>query len=123
MINELLGDKAKPLPKEIRTTSLATKTDAEQFIGIYTYGYGQKNIINSKTIEVFVKDKDLYYKTDDTITRGPLMSMHAEKPWFSMRRSPAIWCFNREQKNTLKIFHGARGITEWVKVDAKSKNQ
>lgn len=123
MINELLGDKAKPLPKEIRTTSVATKTDAEQFIGLYTYGYGQKNIINSKTIEVFVKDKDLYYKTDDTITRGPLLSMHAEKPWFSMRRSPAIWCFKCEQKNTLKIFHGERGITEWVKVDTKPEEQ
>jgi hypothetical protein len=123
MINELLGDKAKPLPKEIRTTSVANEIDAEPFIGLYALRNGQENIFNSKTIEVFVKDKDLYYKTDDTITKGPLLSKHAEKPWFSRRRSPATWCFNREQKNTLKIFHGARGITEWVKVDPKTENQ
>ncbi|NVJ87448.1 MAG: hypothetical protein HWE15_14155 [Algoriphagus sp.] len=123
MINELLGDKAKPLPKEIRTTSVANELDAAQFIGRYVFSYGHKNVLNSETIEVFVKDKDLYYKTDDTITRGPLLSMHAEKPWFSMSRSPAIWCFKCEQKNTLKIFHGERGITEWVKVDTKPEEQ
>jgi len=119
MINELLGDKAKPLPKEIRTTSVASEIDSEPFIGRYTYSYGQKNILNSKTIEVFVKDKDLYYKTDDNMTKGPLLSMHAEKPWFARARTHTIFCFNCEQKSTLKIFHNDRGITEWVKVDSK----
>ena len=56
---------------------------------------GQKNILNSKTIEVFVKDKDLYYKTDDNITKGPLLSMHTEKPWFARTRTFNIFCFSK----------------------------
>ena len=123
IINELLGDKAKPLPKEIRTTSVASEIDAEEFIGHYTHSNGQKNIFNSKTIEVFLKDKDLYYKTDDNITKGPLISLHVEKSWFGIERSNTIFYFDRRQKNTLRIFHNDRGITEWVKVDKKTENQ
>ncbi|MEN2284318.1 hypothetical protein AAGF08_19395 [Algoriphagus sp. SE2] len=123
MIDELLGDKARPLPKEIRTTSVASEIDAEQFIGHYTQSYGQKNILNSKTIEVFLKDKDLYYKTDDNITQGPLLSLHAEKPWFAREWTRTIFYFDHAQKNKLKIFHNSRGITEWVKVDTRTKNQ
>jgi hypothetical protein len=122
MINALLGDKAKPLPKEIRATSISGKIDVEPLLGLYVLSNGQKNILNSKTIEVFVKDKDLFYKTDDTMNKGLLNSLNAEKPWFTRERSLMIWCFNREKKNTLKIFHHDRGITEWVKVDTKSEN-
>ena len=115
-INELLGENARPLPKEIRLTSVANPKDAEDFVGIYQFSDGHRNVFNSETIEVYLKDKDLYIKTTD-YEIGPLLQLHVEKPIFSKVRS-SIMRFN-PKKNTIKLYFGSGGINEWTKITSK----
>jgi hypothetical protein len=115
-INELLGENARPLPKVIRLTSLANTKDAEDFVGIYQFSDGHRNILNSQTIEVYLKDKDLYMKTTNN-EWGPLLQLHVEKPLFS-KIYGSIMRFIPE-RNTIKMYFGTGGINEWTKMTPK----
>mgnify|MGYP005994406503 CR=1 FL=1 len=115
-INELLGENARPLPKVIRLTSVVNNKDAEDFIGIYQFSDGHRNVLNSQTIEVYLKDKDLYIKTRDRVI-GPLLQLHIEKPIFSKVRGSFIRFI--PERNTIKMYFGTGGINEWAKMTSK----
>jgi hypothetical protein len=115
-INELLGENARPLPKVIRLTSVANTQDAEDFVGIYQFSDGHRNVLNSETIEVYLKDKDLYIKGTD-FEMGPLLQLHFEKPIFS-KVYGSIMRFIPE-RNTIKMYFGTNGINEWTKMTPK----
>jgi hypothetical protein len=115
-INELLGDKARPLPKVIRLTSVANTKDAEDFVGIYQFSDGHRNVLKSETIEVYLKDKDLYIKTMNN-EMGPLLQLHIEKPIFS-KVYGSIMRFN-PKNHTIKFYFGGGGINEWTKMTSK----
>jgi hypothetical protein len=115
-INRLLGESARPLPKVIRLTSVANTQDAEDFVGIYQFSDGHRNILKSETIEVYLKDQDLYIKTTNNET-GSLLQLHVEKPLFS-KVYGTIMRFIPE-RNTLKMYFGSGGINEWTKVTSK----
>lgn len=117
MINELLGKNARPLPTDIRTTSLASEKDAGRFIGLYKLTSGNENIFDSDYIEVFNEGKDLFFKAKDNEVFRSLLFLDAKKPLFAEQGGITIWRFDRQGKNTLKRFNGRRGITEWIKVD------
>ncbi|UAM99074.1 hypothetical protein K8354_04415 [Polaribacter litorisediminis] len=116
-ITELLGENARPLPKVIRLTSVANTKDAEDFVGIYQFSDGHRNILNSETIEVYLKDKDLYMKTTNYET-GPFLQLHVEKPIFSK-----VYGYSRvrfiPERNSIKMYFGTFGITEWTKITSK----
>ena len=118
-INELLGENARPLPEVIRLTSVANTKDAEDFVGIYQFSEGHRNVLNSETIEVYLKDKDLYLKTTNNET-GPLLQLHVEKPIFS-KVYGTIMRFIPE-RNTIKMYFASSGINEWTKVTSKQPN-
>jgi hypothetical protein len=115
-INELLEEKARPLPKVIRLTSVTNNKDAQDFVGIYQFSGGHRNVLNSETIEVYLKDKDLYMKTRNREI-GPLLQLHFEKPIFSKVRG-SIMRFIPE-RNTIKMYFGTGGINEWTKMTSK----
>lgn len=116
-INELLGENARPLPKVIRLTSVANTKDAEDFVGIYQFSDGHRNVLNSQTIEVYLKDKDLYIKTKDRET-GPFLQLHVEKPIFTKVYGYSTMRFIPE-RNTIKMYFGPNGINEWTKITSK----
>ena len=111
-----MGENARPLPKVIRLTSVANNKDAEDFVGIYQFSDGHKNILNSETIEVYLKDKDLYVKTTNNET-GPLLQLHVEKPIFSKVRGYIMRFIPK--RNTIKMYFGTSGINEWTKMTPK----
>jgi hypothetical protein len=115
-INRLLGENARPLPKVIRLTSVANTKDVEDFIGKYQFSDGHRNVLKSETIEVYLKDKNLYIKTTNNET-GPLLQLHIEKPIFSKVRG-YIMRFIPERK-TIKMYFGTGGINEWTKITSK----
>jgi hypothetical protein len=116
-INELLGEKARPLPKVIRLTSFANTQDAEDFVGIFQFSDGHRNVLNSETIEVYLKDQDLYIKTRDLET-GPFIQLHVEKPIFAKEYGYFTMRFIPES-NTIKMYFGPSGINEWTKITSK----
>ena len=91
--------------------------DAEDFVGIYQFSDGHRNILKSETIEVYLKDKDLYMKTSNNET-GPLLQLHIEKPIFSKVYGNFTMKFIPE-KNTIKMYFGTSGINEWTKMTPK----
>jgi len=115
-INELLGENARPLPKVIRLTSVVNTKEAEDFVGIYQFSGGHRNVLNSETIEVYLKDKDLYIKATD-YEMGPLLQQHTEKPVFAKARGYVTRFI--PERNTIRIYFSTSGINEWTKVTSK----
>ena len=81
-INELLGKNARPLPKEIRNTSLASETDADQLIGTYVLKTGPENTNMGKQIEISQENKTLQLKIVIDNTTESLMNLHSDTSLF-----------------------------------------
>jgi hypothetical protein len=116
LINALLGENARPLPKEIRKTSLANENDAAPLIGTYTLKFGPENTSMGKQIEISHKNKALLLKTEKDSTLEPLMYLQADGPLFIREYEIDILRFKHNGENTLKIINPYGGQTEWVKV-------
>jgi hypothetical protein len=112
-INELLKEKARPLPKVIRLTSVANTKDAGDLVGIYQFNDGDRNFMNSEKIEVYLKDKDLYVKTRNH-EFGPLFQLHVQKPIFSQTYGSVLRFLPKE--NALKMHFFGQGINKWTKM-------
>jgi hypothetical protein len=123
MINEQLGESAKAIPKEIRTTSLAHETDAEKIVGTYKVSAGLDNTGFGKKLEIFREGKDLYIKKEYGEKRGPLLFMDSEKPWFSVVGDANIFRFENNGENKLSIINPGRDQTHWLKVINEEINE
>jgi hypothetical protein len=116
MINELLGESARALPKEIRTTSLAHETDAEGLVGTYKLNMGPENTTYGEKLEIYSEGKDLFIKMKSREAIGPLLFMDSEKPWFSTLGATNILRFENNGENKLSIIDDGRDQTHWLKV-------
>jgi hypothetical protein len=112
LINELLGDKATPLPKHIRTTSLADEKDAKRFVGTYRLTSGPEDRIGTQ-LEVFNRGKDLYFKKTDGEETGPLLFLDAEQLLFSARFAVFIVEFESNGENSMRIMFHDRDDSHW----------
>ena len=116
MINEILGENARAIPKQIRSTSLSDESDAERLVGTYTLSAGPDYNHFGNKLEISNKGKDLYIKSETGETYGPLLFMDSEKPWFSFGGWSSILRFENNGKNSLSITHPFHKQTAWLKV-------
>ena len=116
MINELLGEKARPLPKGIRRTSLADESTAQRLVGFYTKTSGPQNTSLRELIEISNEGKDLYIHLESGRKLGPLINVNDEKLWFSIVDGIDIYQFEYNVENKLRVVHPRTDQTHWLKV-------
>jgi hypothetical protein len=97
-INDLLGDKANPLPSKIRNTTLMTEDDAQKYVGIYDESVDAPN---GQIIEITAEGKDLFISTERGKKR--LLNYHTEKSWFGALKSNDLILFDEENNNTFRL--------------------
>jgi hypothetical protein len=115
MINEHLGDKARELPDEVRTTSLKNEKDADRYIGSYELVSGPEITWQGKKIELIHEGSDLYLSSEGLDSPLKLLAYSDDKRWFGANSRSVLFKFEAQGENTLTIIDGLRDQTHWVR--------
>ena len=115
MINEQLGDKARELPDEVRTTSLKNEKDADRYIGSYELVSGPEITWQGKKIELIQEGSDLYLSSEGLDSPLKLLAYSDDKRWFGANSRSVLFKFEAQGENTLTIIDGLRDQTHWVR--------